>query len=202
MAVSKAQICNMALAHIKQTLTTIANLDSDTGNTAVNCRIHYDTARQFVLAGHDWNFATKRKTLADISPATMSPVTWGYRYAYPSDCIKFQEIERLTKTSVPVKYKIEAKDDGSALSILTDMEDARAVYTFDLDNTSMFSPGFISALSWYLASELAPALSGSETLQQACLAVYSGVASRASSQDSQQQEHPDELDSPWDRARA
>jgi len=202
MAVSEAQICNMALAHIKQTLTTIANLDSDTGNTAVVCRIHYDTARQFVLAGHNWNFATKRVTLTDISSDPMSPTTWGFRYAYPSDCLKFQEIQRITKQSPPVNYKIESKDDGSAISILTDMESARGIYTFDNSNTSMFSPGFISALSWYLASELAPALSGSETLQQACLSVYAGVASRAAAQDSQQEQHPDELDSPWDRERA
>ena len=68
--VSKAQICNLGLAHLNQTGTQISNLDTDTGTTAIQCRIHYDIARRFVLADHNWNFATKRLALTDIgSPA-------------------------------------------------------------------------------------------------------------------------------------
>lgn len=201
MAISEAQICNLALAHIKQTTTTISNLVTDSGNTAVQCRIHYDVARQFVLADYNWNFSTKRVGLADISSDPMSPVTWSYRYDYPSDCLKIQEIERLSKTDTPIPYRIEAEDDGSGLSILTDLDEARAVYTFDVKNATLFSPGFVQALSWYLASELAPALSGDESTQQAALTVYRNTIAGARATDSGEGEADAEIDSPWERAR-
>lgn len=201
MAVTEAQICNLALAHIKQTQTTIANLDTDSGNTAVQCRIHYDVARQFVLADHNWNFATKRVALADISSDPMSPSTWAYRYDYPSDCLRIQEIERLSRSNVTVPFKVEAEDDGSGLSILTDMEDARVIYTYDISNAALFSPGFVQSLSWYLASELAPALSGDEKSQEAALTVYRNTVSAAYAIDSSEGEADIEIDSPWERAR-
>ena len=201
MAVSEAQICNLALAHIKQTTTTIANLVTDTGNTAVQCRIHYDVVRRFVLADHNWNFATKRVGLADISSDPMSPITWGFRYDYPSDCLKIQSIERLAKTIVAIPYRIEVEDDGSGLSILCDTDEARAIYTFDVSNTTLFSPGFVQSFSWYLASELAPALSGSDKSQEACLTIYRNTISAAQAVDSGEGETDPEIDSPWERAR-
>jgi hypothetical protein len=201
MAVSEAQICNLALAHCKQTKTTISNLDTDLGNTAVQCRIHYDVARQFVLTDHNWNFATRRLILTDISSSPMSPTTWGYRYDYPSDCLKIQEIERLLKTNAATPYSIEQEDDGSGLSILTDQETARVVYTVDVTNTTLFSPGFITSLGWYLASELSPALTGSEEIQEACITVYRNTVAAAQAIDSGEGEADPEIDSPWERAR-
>ena len=201
MAVSEARICNLALSHIKQTKTTVANLDTDTGNTAVQCRIHYDTCRQFVLSNHDWNFATQRVTLANISSDPMSPTTWNYRYDYPSNCLKIRNIQPLNKTSDPIPYVVELEEDGSVLSILTDLEDARAIYTQDVDNPTLFSPGFIQSLSWYLASELAPALSGSETIQEATLTVYRNTIAAAQAMDSGEGQQDPDLDSSWERAR-
>ena len=198
MAVSKAQICNMALAHIKQTKTTIANLDTDTGNTADQCRIHYDVARRFALADHNWNFATKRVTLADVGSP---PATYTYRYDYPSDCLKVQEIQRLTKADVPVPYLIEAVEDGSKLSILTDMATAIGVYTWNVENVALFSPSFVTALSWLLASDLAPALSGSENVQESSLTVYRNYIAAAQAADSSEGKADDELTASWERAR-
>ena len=198
MAVSKAQICNMALAHIKQTKTTIANLDTDTGNTADQCRIHYDVARRFALADHNWNFATKRVTLADVGSP---PATYIYRYDYPADCLKVQEIQRLTKADVPVPYLIEAVEDGSKLSILTDMAAAIGVYTWDVENVALFSPSFVTALSWLLASDLAPALSGSEKIQESSLTVYRNYIAAAQAADSSEGKADDELTASWERAR-
>jgi len=201
MAVSEAQICNLALAHCKQTKTTISNLDTDDGHTAVQCRIHYDVARQFVLTDHNWNFATRRIILTDISSDPMSPSTWGYRYDYPSNCLKIQEIERLLKTNTPTPYVIEQEDSGDGLSILTDQETARAIFTVDVTTTALFSPGFTTALGWYLASELAPALTGSEAIQEAAITVYRNAVAAAQAVDSGEGEADPALDSPWERAR-
>jgi hypothetical protein len=198
MAVSKAQICNLALAHIKQTKTTIANLDTDTSSTAVLCRVHYDVARRFVLANFDWNFAGRRVALADIgSPSAL----WAYRYDLPPGSLKVREIEGISRTDAPTPFTIELVADGSKLSILTDKASAVAAYTWDVENPDLFSPAFTLALSWYLASELAPALSGSKTIQQSAVNIYQRLLAAAQSEDSREGEADPIADSPWDAAR-
>jgi hypothetical protein len=198
MTVSKAQICNLALAHINQTETQISNLDTDTGTVAIQCRIHYDIARRFVLADHNWNFAKKRLALTDIGSP---PSTWQYRYDYPSDCLKMREIERLTRQDVPVPFDIEDDGTDSGLSIVTDVDEAVGIYTRDVQNVSLFSPSFVTAFSWFLASELAPALTGDKEQQEASLTVYRNMMMAAQSTDSDEGTSDPELDSPWERAR-
>tara|TARA_R110002110_G_scaffold43923_6_gene135929 strand:- start:4228 stop:4638 length:411 start_codon:yes stop_codon:yes gene_type:complete len=131
----------------------------------------------------------------------MSPVTWGYRYDYPSDCLKIRNIEPLLKTNDPIPFVVEQEDDGSGLSILTDLEDARCIYTTDVTNTNLFSPGFVKSIAWYLASELAPALSGSERIQEAAITVYRNTISAAQAIDSGEGQADPEVNSPWERAR-
>jgi len=198
MAVSKALICNLALAHISQTETQISNLDDDTGTTAIQCRIHYDVAREFVLADHHWNFAKKRVVLADIGSP---PTNWAYRYDYPSDCLKMREIERITRKGLPIPFRIE--DDGSdaGLCIVTDRDEATGIYTYNVKNVSLFSASFVAAFGWYLASELAPALTGDMKKQEAILQVYRNYMRAAQATDSDEGSMDPELDSPWERAR-
>lgn len=196
--VSKAQICNLALAHIKQTQSTISNLDTDKGNTAIQCRVHYDVARRFVLTNHNWNFATKRVALANIGSP---PAIWAYRYDVPSDSLKIREIQRLSKIDPPIPFALEALDDSSKMSLLTDQPAAVAVYTWDVTNTQFYSPGFVSALGWYLASELAPAMSGDPKSQEACLTVYRNLTAAAQATDSAEGQADAAIDSPWELAR-
>ncbi len=197
-SVSKAQICNLALAHINQTESGISNLVTDKGNTADQCRTHYDVARRFVLSDHHWNFATKRVVLADIDNP---PATYLHRYDYPSDCLKFQSIQRDTRNDLPIPYVIEDDGTGEGLSVLTDRAEAIGIYTRDVENTSLFIPGFVSSLGWHLASELAPALTGDLNLQEACLTIYRNYIASAQSVDSGEGDQDDELDEPWERAR-
>lgn len=189
---SKAQICNLALSHLGQTETTIANLTTDTGNTAAQCRVHYDVAREFVLADHDWNFAEKSVTLAETgTPSAL----WAYRYDYPSDCLKFRRIERASKLEKPVPFRVTQGTSGKVIE--TNIYQAVGVYTMDVTNTSMFTPGFVEALGWYLASALAPALTGDLKKQEMALKVYQATIGAAQTQDAQEQQPDDELDAPW-----
>jgi len=197
-SVSKAQICNLALAHINQTETQISNLDTDTGTIAIQCRIHYDVAREFVLADHPWNFAKKDVVLTDIGNP---PTSWLYRYDYPSDCLKMREIERYTRQSPPIPFQVQ--DDGSetGLCVVTDRCEATGIYTYNVKNVSLFSASFVSLLGWYLASELSPALVGDYKKQEAVLAVYGRMMAAAQGTDSDEGSSDAELDSPWERAR-
>jgi hypothetical protein len=189
---SKAQICNLALAHLGHTETTIANLTTDTGNTATQCRIHYDVARKFVLADHDWNFAEREVTLAETgTPSNL----WAYRYAYPSDCLKFRRVGRVSKTEKPIPFRTTLGVSGKVID--TNLYQAKGFYTADITNTSLFSPGFVEAFGWYLASALAPALTGDLKKQEMALNVYQAMISAAQTQDAQEQQPEDELDAPW-----
>lgn len=196
--VSKAKICNLALAHAGITETTIANLDTDTGTPADNCRIHYDVCRQFVLSNHIWNFATKRKVLADIGSP---PTGWLYRYNYPSDCLRFREIGRQTRQEKPIPFQIEDDGTDEGLSIICDTYQAVGVYTRDVTNVGLFSTGFVAMFAWYLGSELAVSMSGDFKRQEACLKVYRSMYAAAIAQDSNEQQPDDELESPWEQAR-
>jgi hypothetical protein len=195
---TKAQICNLALSHIHQTQTLIANLDTDSGTTAVQCRIHYDVCRLFVLSDHWWNFAKKRVTLAEVGTR---PTNWLYRYDYPADCVHFREIERDTRQGQPTPYEIEDDGTDSGLSVVTDRYQAVGVYTRDVKNTSLFSSGFTSALGWYLGSELAPGITGDVKIQEACLKIYNRTYGAAKAANSNEQTTDPELQAPWEIAR-
>jgi hypothetical protein len=197
-SITTAQICNLALAHINQTESQIANLDTDTGTTAIQCRIHYDLARQVLLSDHHWGFAKKRVALADLGNP---PSTWDFRYDYPADCVRFHHIQLPNRDCLPIRYSVE--DDGleAGLSILTDDEGAIGVYTYNVENTVLFTPMFSSALSWYLASELAVAIAGDSKKQEQAFAVYGRLLSSAKAMDSEEGQQDPEFDSPWERAR-
>lgn len=195
---SKAQICNLALSHIKQTRTLIANLETDTGTVANTLRTHYDVCREFVQSDHSWSFCTIRRTLADIGSP---PSTWSYRYGYPSDCLHFWGIQNVTDDPNPLPFKVELTDDGSQNSILSNEYQAVGIFTKSVTNTSLFTPGFVSALSWYLASEIAPALSESDRIQEATLTVYNRMLGAAQRADNNQSYQTAAAASPWDQSR-
>jgi len=199
MAVSKVQICNLALSNIHFTDTTISNFDTDTGKAASQCRIRYDVVRRFVLADHHWNFAGKRIALADIQNP---PATWGYRYDYPSDCLQFRAIQKISKNAVPLPYQVEDDGTDGGLCILTDVESAIGIYTRDVENAALFSPSFVDALSWRMASELAAPLTGNLRIQEVCESVYRTKLAAAKSADGMEGQASAALNAPWERARA
>lgn len=194
---TQVQICNLALAHLGQTGTTIANLVTDKGLTATQCRIHYDVAREFVLADHDWNFAEKVVYLADIGNP---PQHWAYRYDYPSDCLKFRHINGDARTGRRPPFRVMLTEGGQRC-IVTDRRQAEGVYTADITNTTVFSPGFVEAFSWYLAAALAPALTGDVKKQEMALRVYQSFVGAAQRQDAQESGQDEMPDAPWITAR-
>ncbi len=192
-----AQICNLALAHIKQSQTVVSNLDTDEGNTVAILRLHFDISRQYVLGDHKWNFATKREVLALVDDSTNS--RWSHKYLYPTDAISMREIETNDQTQA-TPYEIQNYNDDSRC-ILTNQENAVAVYTADIKNPATYSPGFVVSLSWYLASEIAPALSEDSAVQDYCYTIYRNSLIKAKTMDSNEGEGNAEPLAAWDRAR-
>ena len=157
---STTEIANMAISHLgigKE----IANLDTEQSEEAAACRRFYEVAKQSTLADHDWAFATKEAVLGLITAAPNSE--WNFSYRYPVDCLNMRRIKSgmrtdTSKSRIPYKILI----DGSGRVIYTDQEDAEVEYTQDITTAEFFSAEFNLALSFRLASYIAPRLTGGD----------------------------------------
>ncbi len=161
LVISKVKIANMALSNIG----TKSNIESFTeiSPEARQARLHYDFARAVALSSYPWSFATKRLTLATHADATTTD--WTFRYMYPADCFVARLLENPVGLDAdPVPFSVEMSLDGSTKTILTDLDDAVLVYTFDQEATELFSPYFVRALSFMLAHLLAMPLTGKQSI--------------------------------------
>lgn len=175
MATSSVEIANMALSMIGQ--DAIESLDEQ-DPTAKECKRFYDEARMRALEANDWNFARKRLTLASHSEDPPEGV-WAYRYQYPSDAVIIRQLQNPTNLSVlfatlqdnshlsdAVPFTIEMDATGETKSILTNLDEAVALYTFDQKSVVMLSPHFVFLHSVHLASMIAFAVTGKRTLAE------------------------------------
>ncbi len=153
---SVVTICNMALGRIHA--DQISSLGEGTV-PASNCNLYYAPSRDFVLADFWWNFAGKTAALAELSA---TPIEWACSYAYPSDALEIRYLvpnSRLRQNQDATEYEI-ATDSSGIKVIYTNLSDAYAKYTFRQTNVNEFSPHFVTALSWYLAAEVAIPIAG------------------------------------------
>lgn len=166
---SVVQLCNMALSHIGSDARVSSISPPDGSVEAGHCVTFYDQARTEMLEPGTWAFALKRATLAQTTNASD---LWLYAYVLPSDCLRARRVLR-PGANITVftqdEYQYQTDDNDSATfeiegSVLYSNEpDAVLVYTRDIEDTTEFTPSFISSLSYLLASYLAgPILKGSE----------------------------------------
>ena len=153
---SVAQLCNMALSHIGSEARVSSISPPDGSVEAGHCATFYDLARTEMLEPGTWAFALKRALLAEI---TNTSDQWLFAYAKPSDCMR------------PVRVLLGgAGDDTTGTDfvlegdvLFTNEQDAVLIYTRDVTDTTKFTPSFVSALGYLLASYLAgPILKGNE----------------------------------------
>lgn len=197
-------ICNRALGEIG-TRSTIASL-TEQSNEALACNTHFDPLVKRLLRMANWNFArrTALLTLLKAMPGTPENTTignglwtsahpappWLYAYAYPSDCIRVQQVlPQATASTTPAtpifpvtlggttpygyrdgssaRFKVALDLDSGNNEIkviLTNQRQAIVNYTKSIVNTDMFDDSFESALVAALAAKLAIVLSGDKQL--------------------------------------
>lgn len=210
---SEVDICNLALAHLGDT-ATVSSIDPPEGSPqAEHCARFYPIARDSLLEMHSWGFTTTRATLALLGSAWPE---WAYCYASPSDALNILSIldanaaddysvgmqYGYTQAGVPAvmqgvytpqPFSQETLSDGTVV-IYTNQENAVCRYTRFITDTTVFSPLFVDALSWYLASYLAgPILKGEVGAAEAkrCMGNAMGMLNKAAVSDSNQRRiHP------------
>jgi len=150
------EICNLALGHLGSEANVASISPPDGSAEAGYCARYFPIARKLTIAMAQWSFATKRGELAEV---TNPSKVWMFAYTLPSNCIKPYRI---------LKSGATTEQDGAAFAIedntiFTNESNAVLVYTRDVTDTTRYTPEFISAMSWVLASYLAgPIIKGNE----------------------------------------
>ena len=157
MAASEAEICNLAIA-ICESDKFIESLD-ESSQEAINCKVWYAATRDLVLRKAAWPFAKKRGLL---NLSGTPPSIWDYSYVLPGDCLTALGVEDGSGSSWPFSsidtratYAIENDGTGDGRRIYMNVRDAKLIYTMRAVNPTIYSPEFVEALSWKLASNIA-----------------------------------------------
>lgn len=206
-AISKTHIGNLALTHVGAR-HNIENVDTEQSSEADVIRLWYDFARQQALESHDWGFARKR-VVATLHADTISTTSntpyagvWGFRYKYPNDCIVMRKIQHPNAPpDDAIPFEIELSLDGNEKTVLTNLETAVLVYTFDQEQLNLFSPSFVVAHSLFLAAHIAFSITGKITLKKELERQAFQSVALAGASDANEGMEPPPRDADWIRAR-
>jgi len=220
---SEVDICNLGLARLGDP-ATVASINPPEGSAqAGHCKRWYPITRDLLLEAHPWGFATQRVSLADLGSAWPS---WAYAYELPSDCIKAWAVlpedapsdygvslppesqtfvptpaDYMTGAAVytPQDFEIETDSSGNRL-LYCNEPNAVLRYTRQVTDPTRFSPAFIDALGWLMASYLAgPLIKGDAGAQvaQTMYKFFMGSLQRATTSDSNNRQVRIQQAVPW-----
>jgi hypothetical protein len=156
---SQIEISNFALSHLGVGVS-IASINEQSQEAAA-CRVFFEISRDATLRDFAWPFARRVAALALVEE---DPTTeWRYSYRYPTDCLDIRRIltgSHNDPRDGRLPYELAQDDDG--VLVYTDEEDAFIEYTYKADNPIRYPADFSLALSFRLASYIAPRLTGGD----------------------------------------
>ena len=180
---SAVDICNFALSHLGVS-KLIASL-TEASKEAEACNLWYAQCRDEVLRDFPWPFATvPGESLALVEEFTDSNAEWRYSYSYPADALKVVRspygATRNPTVDTAVKYRVVRASSGGRLLYL-DQDAATVEYIVRIDDPEEFSPDFVAALSYLIASRIAPAITseGSDKKKLTMEALYERAIGKA-----------------------
>lgn len=170
MATSEVQICNNAL--IKVGSDVISSLTENTKGAKL-CNQLYEPIRDELLRLHPWNFAVERVELA----AEVASPLFGFEFKFtlPSDFIRLLDVYDYV-----TRYRIEGNN------IFSDDNNLKIVYIKKETNPGKFDSAFTEVLATRIASEISYSLSGSRTLSDSLLEIYTRKLASAKMVDAQE----------------
>lgn len=186
---NQTAICNLALLRLGIT-QQIADITENTVNGRA-CRAVYDPSIRQLLQEHPWPFATRQVDLALVDIQIIADYYYSYRY--PTDFLMINRVlpKETLDDSVPLvsftppsqaqidTYPFMIGSDSSGRLIHTEIEDAVAIGTIFIDDTSMFDQLFIDALAWRMSTEMAMAVTRNKDYYSLSKSNYEDAVSRA-----------------------
>ena len=221
---SVVTICNTALSHIGD-VANVSSIDPpDASQQAAYCSKFYPVALSAILEMATWGFATVRTPLAQVDNPSS---TWLYAYASPNKVINLISVlpsdalddysATLGATALslswphscrtnpadnfyePQPYAQETDSKGNQI-ILTNVESAVLRYTTLVTDPTKFSPLFVLALTYLLASMLAgPIIKGDAGATKASemLKLFQVFETQAEASDANQHKTEVRQSVPW-----
>lgn len=201
---SVIEVCNQALSHLRA--GGINSLE-ERSVQAQTCKLHFDSARDQMLANTDWPFNHVLKPLALL---TDEIIGWTHIWIYPSDCLHVNALVR--QMDVPVTH-------GEALShcardwpksqpvarrlynlnnkrvIATNESDLWVDYRARVVDMNLWDVEARIALSYLLASYMAISLAGvkdGRQLRTDTLALYNAFKTSSANESANQQYMPEQ----------
>jgi len=173
MALTDEAICNMALGYLGGNLVT--DLDTDDSVEADLCNANLEYCKDFVLESRDWTFARERDSIT--IDGTAPSFGWGSRFAVPADCITLRRVSDQPELYGGLPWEKEGA------WIYTNTDALYVAYTARITDVTLFSPGFIRALVYYLAGSLANALTDNLKLETLMFEKFNIVLEQAGGRD-------------------
>jgi hypothetical protein len=182
----QVDICNAALSHIGDEAAVTSVSPPDGSAQAAHCARFFPIALDELLEAHTWTFATVRATLALLS--VTPPPNWLYAYAMPAQVVKKLAVldPNLQDEALTEEYEVESLSDGTQV-IYTNVQNATFRFIQRVQDTTKFTPGFVSALARLLAHYLAGPIIKGETgmaVAEAQLKLFGVALGNARTQDS------------------
>lgn len=210
---SSTDIANLALGRIGIG-QAIASLN-DSATPARVCNRFFTHCRQEVLRAHPWGFASTTQSIAEVANQTFPG--WEFVYQYPTKALMIWAVADengirnwssyysqwccgvsapLAAFSQRYPFKLSLKADNNARVILSDVEDAYAYFTYDVDTAGVYPPDFVSVLAWRLAMEISGPLKVDANMMVNARNEYLYWKSQAAAQDMNEQRDDQQPDSP------
>lgn len=181
---SPTDICNRALDACGAR-TIIGDL-SEASQEAQVCARHYDTVRKNLLRGAHWGFAKRQKALTLLGQlsAGTSDYPWEFKYAYPADAVLIRYVVPTPPSgSVPFlpnrANRFEIGADDTQRLVFSNVSQALAVYTGDVQNVELFDPLFEEALVYAIAAKIVTPLTGNAGMLQGLVSLAKNALTEA-----------------------
>jgi hypothetical protein len=203
-AITNLTIANMALSHIGAKVTLAAfPTAASTGIINQSVLLWYDASRRQILEAYDWSFARK-KTVAALAAHADDPDEglWAYRFDPPSDALAIRRIVNPTNVgSNAIPYENEISETSGTMSVQTNVEETKVVYTFDQEDPTLYSEFFTEALSHLLAANISFPITRKRSLKGDHLGLYRQLLPTAAAFDANERQEDEPRDAPWIRDR-
>jgi hypothetical protein len=173
MAVSKVSIANLGLQ--KLGASRISSLSQNHPN-ASSMSAAYDAVRQSELRKYEWNFATRRASLA----ADASQTVWGShnRFSLPGD---YLYLIRDDESGQSVDWTIESDSTGRFI-VTDDAAPLLIKYIADIDDPSYYDSQFVMTMACALALQCCEEITQSTSKKQGIQKEYDDSISLAMQQ--------------------
>ena len=222
---TKVGIYNMALAAIG--VSRFVN-SVDEGTIETNTlNVFWDTVVDQVLQAFPWGFAMRYALLQAINKTVPG---WVYVYASPADSLQarlilpditrangltlselaliapgfqgiFPDFWALWKSKNRIPFAVVEDEAGGGLAICTNLSPAYLAYTARITTIQLWSPAFVNALTWLLASKIVAPLSASPVFAQTAGAAYQHALLEAGALSLNEGVEKPEHESEFERAR-